>query len=215
MAEEHYVYRYQWKNRIIYIGKADVSLQRRIEEHSREEKFLSFLEEVNISCIQLANATETTFMELYLINKYKPFLNVVAKYEGMTNIFVQEPEWIPYEQYLSEKNKISPEQELEVIQNELEFWEIVQDHLLKFTYDTDYKNLSLRIPDIVCPKPVPTGFKVLDHTVEVISMAYGIGDTVVLTFRPDSRRNIAYLHEYIFIKLKRASELCMQIEGRK
>lgn len=36
---EHYVYKYRWKNQVIYIGKVDSDLQRRVEEHTKEEKF--------------------------------------------------------------------------------------------------------------------------------------------------------------------------------
>lgn len=38
-AVEHYVYKYRWNNQVIYIGKVDSDLQRRVEEHTKEEKF--------------------------------------------------------------------------------------------------------------------------------------------------------------------------------
>lgn len=92
MSIEHFVYKYVSENKIIYVGKVDSDLKRRVEEHAKETKFLPYLENAEIYCMRLANSTETTILELYLINKYKPVLNVTAKYEGISNIHIQEPE---------------------------------------------------------------------------------------------------------------------------
>lgn len=65
MAAEHYIYKYIFHNKIIYIGKVDSDLKRRVEEHAKEEKFLPYLVETTIFCMQLANPTETTFIHEY------------------------------------------------------------------------------------------------------------------------------------------------------
>lgn len=90
------VYKYIYKDSIIYIGKTDSSLKQRIKEHSKEEKFYKYLSDVKIYFIKLRNKAETSFMETYLINKYKPVLNVTDVYDGDSGINIDEPEWIEY-----------------------------------------------------------------------------------------------------------------------
>ena len=199
MAAEHYIYKYVFHDEIIYIGKVDSDLKRRVEEHAKEEKFLSYLEEAAVFCIQLANPTETTFMELYLINKYKPFLNVVAKYEGMTNIQVQEPAWIPYEQYLKQKEDLSAEEKLFNVQKEIYFWERVLFHIGK-DLAAGYKTpTTLVLNARLCPNPVPLGFlSDSKKVVSIMSFSGTLGDRIFCTFRSIPKQTVAYLEKHLF-----------------
>ena len=199
MAAEHYIYKYVFHDEIIYIGKVDSDLKRRVEEHAKEEKFLPYLKEATVFCIQLANPTETTFMELYLINKYKPILNVVAKYEGMTNIQVQEPAWIPYEQYLKQKEDLSAEEKLLNIQKEIYFWERVLFHIGE-NLSAGYKTpTTLVLNAELCPNPVPLGF--LSDSKEVVSIlpfSGTLANRIFCTFRSMSEQTVVYLEKHLF-----------------
>lgn len=87
------VYKYVYRNSIIYIGKTDYSLKQRVSGHEKEKKFKKYLDDVEIYFIELKNKAETSFMEKYLINKYKPVLNIVDVYDGDSGIIMCEPEW--------------------------------------------------------------------------------------------------------------------------
>ena len=91
----HYVYKYVKNNEIIYIGKSDANLHARIKQHSKEEKFKSFLDSEIYYCT-LANATMSDVVESELIRKYNPKLNVAKKNEW-TGLNFEEPKWIKYE----------------------------------------------------------------------------------------------------------------------
>lgn len=172
MAAEHYIYKYVFHDEIIYIGKVNSDLKRRVEEHAREEKFFPYLKEASVFCIQLANPTETTFMELYLINKYKPVLNIVAKYEGMTNIQVPEPAWIPYEQYLKQKEDLS----------------------------AGYKTpTTLVLNAELCPNPVPLGFlSDSKEVVSILSFSGTLANRIFCTFRSMPEQTVVYLEKHLF-----------------
>lgn len=88
----NYVYKYVFDNQIIYIGKNDTNLQERIIAHQREEKFKPYIES-DIYYIEVKNKAESSGLEKLLINKYKPLLNIVDKYETTSDIQFEEPEW--------------------------------------------------------------------------------------------------------------------------
>lgn len=92
-----YVYKYvhpdyPW----LYVGKADTNFEDRIYRHSKEEKFIPFLDEVKIYYIELKNKAQSRMVELYLIDKHKPYLNVMDKYEGISLFELNLPEWKSY-----------------------------------------------------------------------------------------------------------------------
>lgn len=107
------VYKYVHKDSIIYIGKTDASLKQRINGHSKEDKFLEYLDDVKIYFIKLKNKAETSFMETYLINKYKPILNVVDVYDGDSGINLEEPMWIEFSKNKSDTTYIIHKKENE------------------------------------------------------------------------------------------------------
>ena len=92
----YYIYKYVYNDEIIYIGKTNVCLVNRIDCHAREEKFKGYLDDCQIFYFECKNSAETTIMECYLINKYKPILNVSMKYSDNLNIDIPEPEWVCY-----------------------------------------------------------------------------------------------------------------------
>ena len=100
--KEHGLYKYIYNDEIIYIGLSNSSIRSRIEGHSREDKFQPYLDKCKIFVYDnMPNSTETILAEKALINKYKPILNVTDNQEGYSQrIIFEEPEWIPYEQYL-------------------------------------------------------------------------------------------------------------------
>lgn len=101
-----YVYKYvhpdyPW----LYVGKADTSFEDRVYRHSKEEKFIPFLDEVKIYYIELENKAQSRMVELYLIDKYKPYLNVMDKYKGVSLFQLNLPEWKCYtEEFKSNPN---------------------------------------------------------------------------------------------------------------
>lgn len=198
MVAEHFVYKYLWNNRAVYIGKVDSDLYRRVEEHAREEKFQPYLDTAEIFCIPLANQTETTFLELYLINKYKPILNVAVKYEGISNIHVQELDWIPYAKYLETKRRTSDANKLLNIQKEIVFWKQVLSHLQNSMAVGQESPSRIFLASVMCPEPIPVGF--LDSkgkAVSILSFSSRIGDTVFCSFRKISDSSIISLKNYL------------------
>lgn len=198
MAAEHFVYKYLLDNQILYIGKVDSDLRRRVEKHTKEEKFKPYLDHAEIFCIPLANPTETTFLELYLINKYKPILNVVAKYEGMSNIQLQEPDWIPYAKYLETKNRTSDTNKLQNTQKEIVFWKQVLSHLQSSMSAGQEFPSQMFLASVMCPEPIPIGF--LDSegkAVSILSFSSRIGDTVFCSFRKISDSIIISLKKHL------------------
>lgn len=92
----YYVYKYVYDGEIVYIGKNDTNLKNRIKQHEKEEKFQPYLSSV-IYFIELANKAESKAIETFLINKYKPSLNVADKYESISDFLeFTEPEWKEY-----------------------------------------------------------------------------------------------------------------------
>jgi hypothetical protein len=87
------VYKYVYDNEIIYVGKSDHSIIGRIKGHSTESKFKPFLEKCQIYYAWLPNPAFTTIFEIFLINKYKPRLNVSMKYDTILPFDICEPVW--------------------------------------------------------------------------------------------------------------------------
>lgn len=87
------VYKYVYDNEIIYVGKSDHSILGRIKGHSTESKFKPFLKKCQIYYAWLPNPAFTTIFETFLINKYKPRLNVAMKYDTILPFDICEPVW--------------------------------------------------------------------------------------------------------------------------
>ena len=110
MEQEYYVYLYYEKTsgQIIYVGKATgikgLALYNRIGAHAQEDKFMPYLENVEIKILPLKNKAEARGIELLLINMYKPILNAADKYEQTSGIEIDIMDrLISYKQY--EKNR--------------------------------------------------------------------------------------------------------------
>ena len=87
----HYVYKYVYDGKIVYIGKNDTDLETRINQHKLEDKFRPYLKS-DIYYIELANAIMSDVIESELIRRYKPKLNV-AKMSDWSGLEFIEPEW--------------------------------------------------------------------------------------------------------------------------
>ena len=94
------VYKYVHNGEIIYIGKSDSSIESRISGHSRESKFKPFLKKCEIYYAWLPNPAYTMIFETFLINKYKPHLNVSMKYDKILPFDIPEPYWQKYDKQL-------------------------------------------------------------------------------------------------------------------
>lgn len=99
--QEHYVYRYVLNDtqEIIYVGKTDASLKQRIDAHEVEPKFQPYLGRWRVEFIELANSVETDIVEKFLINSLKPPINEKDCVSGITNMYINLPEWRPYSEY--------------------------------------------------------------------------------------------------------------------
>ena len=102
-----YVYKYEhpdypW----LYVGKSDVNLKGRIDNHKKENKFKPYLNDATIYYIELSNKAQSKFIETYLIDKHKPLLNVADKYEESSCFEMNMPEWKLYSDFI-ENNMLS------------------------------------------------------------------------------------------------------------
>ena len=100
------VYKYVYGDQIIYIGKTDCSLKQRVYGHSKEDKFQDYLDKSKVYYAELNNSAETSYVELYLINKYKPILNTAFVKEGKPTVYMEEPEWKSWEKFFEENEDI-------------------------------------------------------------------------------------------------------------
>lgn len=87
------LYKYVYNGEVVYIGKSDSSIDKRIDAHAKESKFKPYLDDAVIYYALCKNPAHTTILETYLINKYKPCLNVSMKYEDDLEIEISEPKW--------------------------------------------------------------------------------------------------------------------------
>lgn len=107
-GQEYYVYRYveNGTGRILYVGKTNCSLRARILAHRYEERFQK-APDFHVEYVKLSNEVETDCVEKFLINKWKPPLNIKDKVLGQTPfISLENLKWIPYEEY--EKSLMNP-----------------------------------------------------------------------------------------------------------
>jgi excinuclease UvrABC nuclease subunit len=121
------IYKYVYNNKIIYIGKSDSSIYNRIKTHINEDKFQPYLKECKIYYFVTSNPAETKVYETYLIDKYKPILNVIDKYVDGACVFnIPEPNWILYEEKIFKQINPSKKQNVSNIKhiknnNDIEF----------------------------------------------------------------------------------------------
>ena len=95
-----YVYRYMTDDEPwLYVGKSDCNLKGRLLAHSKEDKFSPFLKICKIVYVELSNPAQSKFVESYLIDKYKPLLNKIDKYDGVSNFELNIPQWKAIENY--------------------------------------------------------------------------------------------------------------------
>lgn len=96
------IYKYVHDGEVIYIGKSDASIDARISAHAKESKFQPYLEKADIYYTLCKNPAHTTILETYLINKYKPRLNVSLKYDDNLGFEIPEPKWVLYQEELQQ-----------------------------------------------------------------------------------------------------------------
>lgn len=109
----YYVYRYihpeyPW----LYVGKTK-NLKQRIKDHDTsnsdniDRKYETLLKESSVYYIELENSAQMSMVELFLIDKYKPFLNKKDKYKNKSFFEIELPKWKRYirrfdaEEYIS------------------------------------------------------------------------------------------------------------------
>ena len=181
--EEYFVYKYVADNKIVYIGKADHSLERRIAEHSREDRFKEY-PSAEIYCMPLQNPGETSCMEFLLINRYKPVLNTKDKYPESLSIDFTEPDWIPYSQYLTRVHPaiLKREKHPGMIEQEIFFWKEVYLFVME---DFSGKNFTIKkscIPDIA-----PLSFVYKETAYNIFTFHFCIGDMEMFIFSAAGR----------------------------
>lgn len=124
------IYKYVWHNNVIYVGKSQTDIEKRIQAHSREDKFQKYLADADVYYCLLPNESTTSIYELYYINKYKPILNVSEKYDSdIVGIQVDEAAWELYSpsKYWCNKNKLKPESVLKYHKSKIEWLKSMKD----------------------------------------------------------------------------------------
>lgn len=99
----NYVYKYVYNNEIIYIGKTDKSLPRRLNQHGKngdniDSKYWDKINNSDIYYCYANNRTMSDVIESELIRRYKPICNK-AKKSDWSGIEFIEPKW-----YFFDKN---------------------------------------------------------------------------------------------------------------
>lgn len=100
----HCVYKYVYNDEIIYIGKTDISIIKRLSQHGKsgdniDEKYWNQINNSKIYYCKLANKCMCDVVESELIRRYKPKLNKDKKSEWSGLNFV-EPEWYYFDKEL-------------------------------------------------------------------------------------------------------------------
>ena len=138
----YYIYKYVCDGEVKYIGKT-VDMWRRFSNHKKETKFqnLNFTAQ-DVYYVECASKTQMDVLELLLINKYMPELNVVAKPKDnavFTSVCeMKDFEWLPLVDL--EKPKTSKLKENKPLFEEI-FTTSDKGIMIKwFTYD-NYKKL--------------------------------------------------------------------------
>lgn len=100
-AGEFFVYRYRDKasGGVVYIGKTNCSLKARVDAHRREDAFAPY--RCDVDCTRLSNRVETDCVEKFLINYYKPCINLKDKVPALSEgVEISGLKWVSYESYL-------------------------------------------------------------------------------------------------------------------
>lgn len=100
----HYVYKYVYNNKIIYIGKTDNSIIKRLRQHGKtgdniNEKYWNEINNSKIYYCKLANKYMCDVVESELIRRYKPKCNK-AKQKYWSGLEFVEPEWYYFDKEL-------------------------------------------------------------------------------------------------------------------
>ena len=96
-----YVYVYMHpEHPYLYVGRT-CDLEKRIKSHDTSDndnisrEYERLLQDASVWYIPLQNKAESTIVEAYLINKYKPYLNKSLNYEGISDsLILNIPEYI-------------------------------------------------------------------------------------------------------------------------
>lgn len=135
---KYYVYKYVHRGDVIYIGKTD-DVARRVNEHASgqglEEKFLPYLEDVDIYFHECGNEVEMSALERLLINQYKPILNIVDVQPGASTVAI-DMNWVYYDAL--------PDSSEGVIEHEIKMcWKNIHSNMTRmFTYEKELKVLQ-------------------------------------------------------------------------
>ena len=136
----YYVYRYMhpdypW----LYVGKT-IDLDGRIRSHDNsnndniDRKYAKLLLESTVYFLTLNNSAQMNLVELYLIDKYKPYLNKKDKHNSKSTLELKIPKWEKYirshEFQKSDlaKNAKKVKKEIEIIDNEIAELETVRSN---------------------------------------------------------------------------------------
>lgn len=197
----NYVYKYVNDGEIIYIGKADSGLQRRIDEHAAEDRFRAY-PDVEIFCMKLNNAAETTCMEMLLINKYKPVLNIKDKYPETLSIQFEEPPWVRVEDVLIKAEPMTETPRgIRALAQEIAFWEKVLPHAQQDKTD----NFSIHVDEIRDINP--RGFCLDGNYYQVFTLRYDLASLAAFVYSVNGKEYVKqYLGEYVdILKAKEAA----------
>lgn len=92
-----YIYKYVYRDEIIYVGKTKRPLIERVGEHANEQKFFRYLNEAKIYYFTVSTAVEMDIYEKYLINVHSPILNVVDMDHAKFKFTLPVPVWNLYD----------------------------------------------------------------------------------------------------------------------
>jgi predicted GIY-YIG superfamily endonuclease len=100
--KKHCVYKYVLNDKILYIGLADVDLDKRISQHGKPgdnipERFWEDINKAEIYYIVLANSVMADVVEKELIRRHKPKCNKAYTDSEWSGIPFAEPEWVRYQ----------------------------------------------------------------------------------------------------------------------
>ncbi len=107
---KHGVYKFVHNGEIIYIGKADAGIGKRIFQHGHTgdnipKEAWSEINASEVYYIVLPNASVTEFVELHLIKRYRPKWNKSGVDNVWSDFPIEEPEWILFDKEAPEESK--------------------------------------------------------------------------------------------------------------
>ena len=105
----NYIYKYVYNNEIIYIGKTDTNLIRRLKQHGKngdniDSKYWDKLNKSDIYYCYANNKTMCDVIESELIRRYKPICNK-AKKSDWSGIEFVEPKWYFFDKNIMDEIK--------------------------------------------------------------------------------------------------------------